>query len=413
MMIKKMNIIAAKEAFELDSLDNVTRSQLKKMYKRAMFKLHPDRGGDKLGTQLLNEAYATLRTIVKPDESIATDSSVLEDQDSGWLYEKNAGHPLHNSGLAATRTRDELVKEAFDIRDDCNAPDICYWHSKDWHPNQQNGIFFKNDQMAMRLDHWLGQRDVMSLIDITDGFLHRKFCGEMRIEVKQFGSGYSDNTRLLSNVLREWLQERGDRESGFHWCDFYKEVRSEIERVFNEGREDGQLFGCKFTIEKVSWLICQAKVEIGDSMIAIGIGNIPSKDVFNPFNLNVVKPLKSAPSRWKVSDLVKVLINGQFHSLKQDYYLTDDYAMDAALGFRTGYIDNPILEALSWHGETRRSCFGLFSNALPNTEAIQVSFGKHSNDSSSFTLDLDNRYPSISLEDDVVQLEEILKIDVA
>ncbi|KOY42670.1 isomerase, partial [Vibrio parahaemolyticus] len=89
--------------------------------------------------------------------------------------------------------------------------------------------------------------------------------------------------------------------------------------------------------------------------------------------------------------------------------------MDAALGFRTGYIDNPILEALSWHGKTRRSCFGLFSNALPNTEAIQVSFGKHLNDSSSFILDLDNRYPSISLEDDVVRyqpnFDELIKID--
>lgn len=413
-MKNRMTIITAQSAFELDSLENVTRSKLKKMYKRAMFKLHPDRGGDKIATQLLNEAYATLKTIVKPDDAIGCEVDALETQDDSWMYDKNAGHPLHGSGLAATKTREELLKETFDIRDNENTPDVCYWHSKNWHPNQQNGIFFQKGQMAMKLNHWVSERNTMVLWDITNGFLHRKQCGKMRLEVKQYGSGYSENCKMLSNVLREWLEGQGTNENGFHWCDFYSEVRSEIERVFNSGEKSGELFGCNFIIEEeVKWVVCQAKVQVGDNIISISIDDVPSKDQFNPFNLAAVKPLQSIPKRWKISDLVKVLMNGQFHSLKQDFYISDDSALDAALGFRKGYIDNPLAEALSWHGETKRSCQGIYSYSGVNNDTTKVSFGKHSNDSCSFVLDLNNRYPLESLESDVIQLEQCLKLNVA
>ena len=40
--------------------------------------------------------------------------------------------------------------------------------------------------------------------------------------------------------------------------------------------------------------------------------------------------------------MVRALINGQFESLRKNYYLTDDYAWDAAVNFQEGEIADVI-----------------------------------------------------------------------
>lgn len=147
-----------------------------------------------------------------------------------------------------------------------------------------------------------------------------------------------------------------------------------------------------------------AEIEIDGSVVSITYDEVKSHTVFNPFNLDALKPLKAIPKRWKLMDLVKVLVNGQFHSLKQNYYYTDDYLHDAAMGFRKGYIDNPILTALEWFSERRVSCTRL------SQTSNSLNFGFHSNDSSSLVLDLDNRYTLVDVESDVQVLESKLRL---
>ncbi|MCR9909658.1 hypothetical protein NB545_19680 [Vibrio campbellii] len=411
-MKNKMTLIEAQSIFEIRSTESISRSVLKKIYKRAMFKLHPDRGGDKLKTQLLNEAYALLKTVVSLDVDgpRLEETKPLDTHSDDWLFDKNAGHPLHDSGLSSLKTRHELLNELFDIRDEGNVPDIRYWdQSEVYHSNSNQGIYFQKEDMAMKLQYLLGERDYITLVDVTNGFLHRKKAGKMTVAVKRYGESYGPNQECLSNVLIEWFEERGERSHGFHWCDFYKEVIDKVSTAFRSGDLKGEVFGRAFTLATPSWLLWEATVMVGESIIKIGFDEYSSKNEFNPFNLGAIKPLKALPKKWKVADLVKVLINGQFHSLKQNYYYTDDYALDAAVGFRRGYIENPLEMAMRWHGDTLRSCSSLYSSS----DDKRINFGKHMNDGCSLVVDLDNRYPLISLEGDVIRLEQALKLQVA
>ncbi|ENN6469943.1 hypothetical protein AB9X29_003744 [Vibrio vulnificus] len=402
----KVDLKIAMAAFGLTSLVDVDRVILKRRYKAEMFKSHPDRGGCKQHTQLLNAAYATLKPKV-PVRLLAKQSEPeeIEEDYCDWFFRANQGHPLHESGLASLKSLDQLIHQTFDIRDDETVPDVCYWHSRRSQPNSGNGIYFRKSGMDMRLDYWSGQLEFVKLVDITEGLNHRRKCGVMRVNVERFSSKYNLNNSMLSNVLKDWLGDAGDRENGFHWCDFYRQVIDVVQSAFRDQTNQGTLYGRLLTVRPANDGIFEADLDVDGSKVKISFEEISSLSVMNPFNLDRIKPLKVAPARWKIIDLVKVLVNGQFHSLKRNYYYTDDYAYDAALRSQKGYIDNPLKVAMEWLGESKRSCTYLYECGRG-----QVTFGFHSNDSSSLTLDLSNRYPLVSLEADVFKLEAKLQL---
>lgn len=410
-MKSKMNVINAQSVFGLSSIEQLDREGLKKLYKSEIFKTHPDRGGDKQLTQRINDAYSVLKKLVKDKVEHSSESKTCHHDINGhyhseqddWLFEKNAGHPLHESGLAALKTRESLLYEAFDIRDSETTPGINFTLGK-FHVHGDNGIHFKKEGMMMELRHWLGHLDHVVLTDTTNGFRHRKTCGEMHIRVSHYGA-YPENSRSLVNVLRDWLGSASEKESGFHWCDLYTLIVETAARAFQSLTNVCDIFGCELQVSASNYKVFEGTLRVGDCIITIEFDELASHTVFNPFNIGLLKPLTKTPKRWKVSDIVKLLINGQFHSCKQSYYYTDDYVMDNALGFREGFHENPILLAKKWHGEKIISCTSLYEST-PG----ELIFGFHSNDGNELKIDLDNRYPLVDLEQDVLALESQLKL---
>lgn len=409
----KMTTIQAQSIMGISSL-SIGKLELKKRYKSEMFKAHPDRGGDKQQTQLLNQAYSLLKKVVT--EPVERECAVDEmdcpffEQEDSVAFAKNVGHPLHNSGLAALKTFDELLHEAFDIRGSDNSPDIRYWNDVNYSKLTNSGVYFTNGDVDMVLKHYSGQLEVMYLSDISNGMLHRKKCGHMTIVVERYSKEYTASQECLSNVLRDWLGESGEREQGFHWCEFYAEVIKVVSETFRNNQEVGLLFGKEVRVTPSEYYVFDALLDIDGSRLKIRFDEVPSQQTFNPFKLERVKPLTKLPRKWKINDLVKVLVNGQFHSLKRNYYYTDDYAYDAAVGFRKGYIENPLSVAFEWFGETKRSCTSLYESSKSTCNGVALNFGFHSNDSSTLVVDLDNRYSLVSLDDDVLYLEEQLRL---
>ncbi len=64
-------------------------------------------------------------------------------------------------------------------------------------------------------------------------------------------------------------------------------------------------------------------------------------DMFSPFV--EVKPLKALPEKWTKRNFAQALMSGQLYRGEVDYRYTDDYAYDAAVGFRSGVsIQMPV-----------------------------------------------------------------------
>jgi len=80
--------------------------------------------------------------------------------------------------------------------------------------------------------------------------------------------------------------------------------------------------------------------EVGE--ITVYVGFRKSVRVFSPFNLKKIKPLKAKPTKWKIGDVVKALVNGQFTDLKCTGVYSDDYAYDSEINYGVGSIKCPL-----------------------------------------------------------------------
>jgi hypothetical protein len=69
---------------------------------------------------------------------------------------------------------------------------------------------------------------------------------------------------------------------------------------------------------------------------------IKSVRVFSPFNLSVIKPLKTMPAKWTLNHVRSAIVNNQFENLKCTGVYTDDYAFDDAVNYRKGKIKAPL-----------------------------------------------------------------------
>lgn len=64
--------------------------------------------------------------------------------------------------------------------------------------------------------------------------------------------------------------------------------------------------------------------------------------VFPVHDLKRIKPIKKRPSKWRVSDVIRLLVNKQYTDLKCNGKYTDDYHYDNAYDFQRGKIADPI-----------------------------------------------------------------------
>lgn len=95
------------------------------------------------------------------------------------------------------------------------------------------------------------------------------------------------------------------------------------------------------SIEDIRGFVLNAvEDDLGD--IKVYVNEDKSVRTFSPFNINVIKPLKSSPAKWSVRNAMKALLNGQYTDLQVDSNYTDDYAYDAAVNFGKGAIEDVL-----------------------------------------------------------------------
>lgn len=88
----------------------------------------------------------------------------------------------------------------------------------------------------------------------------------------------------------------------------------------------------------VDFEYCKSVGSLGELELSASIDK--GVNVYSPFAMDNLKPLKSIPKKWSMSHLKRLIANNQFTDFVQTQYLTDDYAHDAACNFREGNVIN-------------------------------------------------------------------------
>ncbi|MBY8168124.1 hypothetical protein KW507_15730 [Vibrio fluvialis] len=392
--MKKLSVQIAAEILGITDLKQVTLPMLKRIYKRAIMTAHPDLGGKKEDAQLLNSAYSALKVYVPKldvENTSHEEGEVFTEREvEDWFYKRTDGHPLHDSRLASMFSLVTLIKDAFHIAESIPNIDSLSGHT------YRKGVFFQDQGRDYRLGGSLWQHNSFyTITDVTEFGQVRGSTYEITILVDNYSPEYDERTAFVSNVMREWL---GKKE--FSWASFYTQMMQAWHTSL-ELKSAVDVYGCSFVMVSES----RGTVTMKDkSVLTITFKEVPLNKGINPFDLSPFKPLKQAPRKWKIRDLVCVLLNGQFYGLKRDYYYTDDYALDNANRFSKGYYDNPIEVALKWVGAWRRSCTSLYDI---NSNGC-ITFGFHSNDSSTLRLDISNRYPIVDIEEEVTMISNVV-----
>ncbi len=362
-------------------------AELKKAYKKAMLSEHPDRGGSNESTASINKAYEVLKKIAGgPSEEAPIEKD--------WFYNRNEGHPLHNTKLPAMFTYETLLKKQFNIVKDVTFENV-YSIS---HIHKAGGIYFQNNGRDYNVGAYYGNWKEFSIEDITDGGRRGKTCKSVHFSCLTYGADYDEPAQIITNPLREWFG-----------CEIsFSELFEMITKCIEN--KEPEINGIQLKLESETDYSTRAVLIKDGTYIYTTIYEGKSFDVLNPFTLReVYKPLKSIPEKFSIRNLVQVIVHGQFFACKQNYGYTDDYALDAALKFREGYISVPIDIAVDWHGERKDGCTRV---SMRNRESNQVNFGKHSNESFSLNVKLDNNYPLVDLDNDILTIESVTQLEL-
>lgn len=113
-----------------------------------------------------------------------------------------------------------------------------------------------------------------------------------------------------------------------------------------------------------------------------------AKSVFNPLTLKKIKRLTKMPKKFTTDHLIKAIANGQYELLSQNFYYTDDYAMDAATNFRKADGLNPVIQLRDLITKNAEVSF----SRVRENDTIEVNYGAHSNDSRTCIVNLDAEY---------------------
>jgi hypothetical protein len=376
---------------------------IKKAYKIAALKSHPDRDG--CGEQMvkINEAYNLLKSLFDVNQ---VNAEVVRDD----IYAKNEGHKLCGAGIPAFKPLKQLFREALDIRDDLDEmPGIRIVHPS----NYQQSVFFQYLGDDFKVS-W--NQDNIYIDCITNAGRVGKVCSGIQIAVSEWKC--DDSSMMLTNVLSLLLNDLhfhgGSAENGFSWAVVYQKLTKSINEAVNisDSEMSATFFEHTLIYKQERYSYDRWRLELSNAHVSIYTREEKAIGVFNPFKVHIVyKPLTKLPNKFKAVDLIKVLANGQFAEFKRNYMLTDDYAYDNAVDSRRGYIDNPTKAIIDWIEDRGRSGSDSSRVYLHDESGIKsVRFGFHLNDSSSLTVDLANSYPLIDLSDDVTRINECLKL---
>ncbi|MEH6454831.1 MAG: J domain-containing protein [Cocleimonas sp.] len=376
---------------------------IKKAYKIAALKSHPDRDG--CGDQMvkINEAYNLLKSLFDVNQ---VHTNIVRDD----IYANNEGHKLYSAGIPAFKPLKQLLREALDIRDDLDKmPGTWAVHDS----ALSNKVFFQylGDDFEVSWNH-----DNIYIDCITNAGRMGKVCSGVQISVSEWKC--DDCSMMLINVfdllLNNPIFHEGSAENGFSWAVVYEQITKSINEAvsISDTEMKATFFEHSLTFKQERYSYNRWRLDLPVASVSIYLREEKAVGVFNPYKLDLVyKPLTKIPNKFKTVDLIKVLVNGQFAEFKRNYYHTDDYAYDNAVDSRRGFIDNPTKAIIDWiedRGRCKSDCARVY---LRDQLGMQcVSFGFHSNDCSSLNLVLSNTYPVVDLSDDVVRINESLKL---
>lgn len=407
----KMSILEALTLLNLPSVSEVHEQNLsvKKAYKAAALAAHPDREGDKFQMAKINAAYTLLKKHIKPQSPLDFKAAQMRRDE---IFLRNEGHVLCGAGIPALKPRDVLIREVFDIRESlAMMPSISPMSEYDKNKAASTNVYFQYHGEDYNIAWWGGRSiDQFHISNITAAGKSGQSCLSLVFIVNSWACG--ENHQIISNVFRELFKDSdyadGEPENGFSWGRVFNDVMAAIERAVyvTENTKKSQLFGyemiCKSDRYGSGWTI-----DVEGNKLDFHVRENSSISVFNPFALDVYKPIKSLPSNFKTLDLIKVLINGQYSDYKRNYMHTDDYAYDAAYDSGRGFIENPFKTIKDWIEHRGRKGSSARVYISKDTE---VNFGFFMNDSSSLSVVLNNRFPLVDLSADVKYLNEQLRL---
>lgn len=336
--------------------------QLKRQYKMQALNAHPDKSGDTVTMAEINAAWK----VIKKHQKMFTATSVAEPIEAYKL------DPLHVNNVPSFKSRDTLIADNWYVVD--TVEDIKYTCGDNVYDDPF--LFMsRKDEVSIKssmLNYTRSEHGGGSITDVTNAMRTGKTCRSYRINHPGWDNDYYEN---FSN----WTKAIG------------------VENI-------EQLFAYLESV--TNWIELNytdtGMLEIKEFNLTIYRENEKSSGVFSPLLLDTIKPVTKAPKKWTKVHFKKLLANGQFSHLKQNFYFTDDYAMDAALGDRRGYIQNPLRMLCDDWGENDLS--RLYTSVENGVTYLR--FGAHSNDSRQFAINLDNRYPDVDMADIEEQLTQ-------
>ncbi|MGR5451408.1 J domain-containing protein [Vibrio sp. PNB22_3_1] len=359
-----------------------SKQEAKRGYKKAMLTRHPDKNGDHDSAVALS---AALKLALK---HATTETSTERSYDWHRAYAQNEGHPLHRANIPSTLSYESLLAEYFTLLKDVGRSDDLFDTTSSI---RHHGFYYRDSERDFHVSCAYGNWSSFTITDVTHGGRIGKTCQTIRFNARRNENDFS-REEMVTNYLREI------------------EDNVSLTQLFDAAQgNDISLDVVNQAIERDNpdqWGRVSGKITLEQGLLEFFIDENKSTQVMNPFTFReVFKPLKTAPKKWKIRDMIKVLVNGQYRELKSHYYYTDDYAMDSALDFRKGFLNNPFFVVKDWFGQTKLSCTRLSANGEHNEH---VSFGAHSNESKGFVFVPTNRFSVLDLEQDVKAIESNL-----
>lgn len=416
--MKKMTLSCALATLCLPlSLADVYAQNLsiRKAYLQAALSSHPDRKGDNHSMSQVNEAYQILKAHIKAYEY---KDRVTKEYVSRF-YANNEGHPLFDAGVPALKSVPALLREAFDIRDTFDSmPSLMLLTDRSMSNRSQNSIYFQHEGDDYQIV-WFGGRSIDSFLIqcISNGGRTGKSCFKLKFYVENwYGTTLANSEEQIFNLLAILFQSspysdgnvQADDEERFSWGRVYHDVLSAINDAIDisDCEKKAELFGHELIKRSGRFDQDKWEVRLAGVVLNVYLREEQAISIFNPFDLEYYKPLKALPTKFKATDLIKVLANGQFKRLKRHYLHSDDYAGDADVDCHRGFIDNPFLVLKTWIEE--RGCVNEKRVGYDERkiDEVKINFGFGHHDLSSLIVELDNSYPLIDLAEIATEVFE-------